>query len=239
MNTEKFYLSKKRTTKRDSILRRDKYIDQYLLRTKGIYKDATIVHHILPRDQFPQYAYANWNLISVSWDTHLKILHNPVNGELTKKGKMLMMETASMNKIKLNETVLVIGLPESGKTTYVQRHIGDGIAYDLDYIAAAFRLKKPKEEMHDASRKMANRLLKGFIVEAPKYNSKVFIIRTAPYENELYDIFPDRLVICKGKPSKRYDIDINIDECLDRIKNCEEWARLNNREIEIFEGNKG
>lgn len=216
------------------ILRRDKYIDQYIFRTTGRVIPATLVHHILPRDKFPQYTFEDWNLISVSYDTHMKILHNPYSGELTKKGQQLLMETAYMNGIKLNEMVLVVGMPESGKSTYVKKHLGEGLAYDLDYIAAAFRLKKPKEEYHESSRVMANRLLKGFIVEAPKYNSQVFIIRTAPYENELYDINPDRLVICKGgymkKLENKYEID--IDECIERIKNCEEYAKLNNIPIE-------
>lgn len=217
------------------ILRRDKFIDQYIYRTTGRVIEATLVHHILPREKFPQYTFEDWNLISVSWDTHMKILHNPYSGELTKKGKQLMYETAYMNGVKMNETVLVIGLPESGKSSYVKEHIGDGLAYDLDYIAAAFRLKKPKEEMHESSRTMANRLLKGFIVEAPKYNSNVFIIRTAPYEQELYDIRPDKLVICEGGYKKRIEnkYDIDIDSCNDRIKFCRDWAKANNVPVEV------
>ena len=213
---------------------RDKYIDQYIYKTTGRMVEAELVHHILPREKFPQYTFENWNLISVSFNTHMKVLHNPVSGELTKKGQQLMMETAYVNGIKLNEMVLVIGMPESGKSTYVKAHLGEGLVYDLDHIAAAFRLKKPKEEYHESSRTMANRLLKGFIVEAPKYNSIVYIIRTAPREQELYDINPDRLVICKGgymkKLENKYDID--IDDCLERIRFCEEWGKANNIPIE-------
>ena len=216
------------------ILRRDKYIDQYLLQKKGIIRNATLVHHILPRDKFPQYTFMDWNLISVSFDTHLKILHNRFNGELTNEGKQLMRETAYMNGVKLQKMILVIGMPESGKSTYVKKNIGDGLAYDLDYIAAAFRLKTPKEEVHESSRKMANRLLKGFIVEAPKYNSEVYIIRTAPYEQELFDICPDKLVVCEGGYSKRLDnkYDMDVDDIKSRIENCIEYAKLNNIPIE-------
>lgn len=222
--------------KSKKILKRDKYIDQFLLKKYGLIKEATLVHHILPRDKYPQYTFCDWNLISVSWETHVKKLHNNVNGELTKEGKQLMKETAFINGIKLEKTILVIGLPESGKTSYVKKNIGDGLAYDLDYIAAAFRLKSPKEEMHVSSRKMANRLLKGFIVEAPKYNSNVFIIRTAPYENEVYEINPDKIVVCEGgfnkKLSNKYDID--IDEAKNRINETIKYAELNHVEIEYY-----
>lgn len=230
-----FTTTKKWREKRKKILQRDKYLDQVLLR-QGIYRNATIVHHILPRDQFPQYAYADWNLTSVTLETHTKLLHNSFTGELTKLGKRLMIETAYKNGVKLKSMILVIGLPESGKTTYVKENLNDGLAYDLDYISAAFRLRRPKEEEHESSRIMANRLLKGFIVEAPKYNSEVFIIRTAPYEKELYDINPDKLVICDGGYRKRLDTkyDIDIDECLARIKFCEDYCLANNIEVEHY-----
>lgn len=197
-------------------------------------RNATIVHHILPKEKFPQYQWEDWNLISVTWETHLKVLHNR-NGDLTKAGRQLMYETAYINGVKLNHMVLVIGLPNTGKTTYVKKHLEDGLAYDLDYIAAAFRLKSPKEEIHDSSRTMANRLLKGFIVEAPKYNSEVYIIRTAPHEEELYNIRPDKIVICEGGAKRLSNpYDLNIDEALRKIKFCEEWAIANNVEVEHY-----
>lgn len=47
---------------------------------------------------------------------------------------------------EVNLKTLVIGLPKSGKTTYVQNMPGKWITYDLEYIAAAFRLREPHAE---------------------------------------------------------------------------------------------
>lgn len=98
-------------------------------------------------------------------------------------------------------TILVIGLAGTGKTTYCKERLGsDGLCYDLDALASAFRLKEPHEEEHDPSRRMANDLLFGFISHAWQYSENVFIIRTAPSIAELRDINPDMLVVC----TKRY-----------------------------------
>ena len=215
--------SKKWVAKRLKILKRDKYRDMYLFNKHGIIKPATIVHHILPRDKYPEYTWEDWNLISVSEYTHKNILHKRIGNNLTKAGEQLMRETAFINGIKLQTTTLVIGNPNSGNTTFVQKHIGGGLAYDLDYIAAAFRLKKPKEENHEGSRKMANRLLKGFIVEAPKNAGEIYIIRTAPYLEELYSISPDKLIVCIGGN------DIGVQE---RINETIDYAEKNNIHIE-------
>ena len=39
-------------------------------------------------------------------------------------------------------TTLVIGLPGTGKTTYVKEHRGNALVYDLDYIKAADKVLK-------------------------------------------------------------------------------------------------
>ena len=44
---------------------------------------------------------------------------------------------------------LIIGLPSTGKTSYAKNHLRDGLCYDLDYLASAFRLQTPHEERHD------------------------------------------------------------------------------------------
>lgn len=58
----------------------------------GRAEEATTVHHIYPSAQYPEYAWADWNLISVSQGTHNK-LENRVTGELTEEGKRLMRKT--------------------------------------------------------------------------------------------------------------------------------------------------
>lgn len=94
---------------------------------------------------------------------------------------------------------LVIGLPRSGKTTYVQNMPGKWLAYDLDYLAAAFRLREPHSERDSASRRMANDLLYGFIDNAEQYAENVYIIRAAPSTEELLAIMPDVLVVMRTR----------------------------------------
>lgn len=53
--------------------------------------EAEMVHHIFPREEYPEYAMKDWNLVSVSYKTH-KSLHN-LDGSLTKKGKELLERT--------------------------------------------------------------------------------------------------------------------------------------------------
>lgn len=85
--------------KRAAILRRDGYVDQ-LAKRYGRTIQATTVHHIFPRDQFPEYQWENWNLISVSAETHDK-LHYRRTQELTELGMDLLTRTARKNNINL------------------------------------------------------------------------------------------------------------------------------------------
>ena len=87
------------TNLRAFILRRDKYLDQVALRY-GKRIEAQVVHHIFPREFFPQYTYAAWNLISVSTKTHNE-LHVRDSHKLTAKGYELLVRTARKNNIEL------------------------------------------------------------------------------------------------------------------------------------------
>ena len=89
------YGSKRWKSKRLKILRRDKYKDKIRSRY-GIAEAATIVHHIYPSDEYPEYAFSDWNLISVSPSTH-QTLHNR-DGSLSDKGMELMKRTIPKEK---------------------------------------------------------------------------------------------------------------------------------------------
>lgn len=230
VQSDEFIWSEQWRRKAHSILRRDGYIDQYILKTTGRMIEANVVHHILPRDEFPQYAMEDWNLISLNKRTHSRIIHT-IKGKLTNEGRKLMMETAFKQGIKLHEKILVIGKPGSGKTTWVKDHMGpEAIVYDLDHIAAAFRLKEAHAERHNGARRMANALFKAFAARAGEYASRIFLIRTAPTTEELAQIKPDEVILCLG----RYDIrrrkdfqEVDQEAMEKRIEDAKRFCELN------------
>lgn len=230
VQSDEFIWSEQWRRKANSILRRDGYIDQYILKTTGRMIEANLVHHILPRDEFPQYAMEDWNLISLNKRTHSRIIHT-IKGKLTNEGRKLMMETAFKQGIKLHEKILVIGKPGSGKTTWVKDHMGpEALVYDLDHIAAAFRLKEAHAERHKGARRMANALFKAFAARAGEYASRIFLIRTAPTTEELAQIKPDEVILCLG----RYDIrrrkdfeDVDLEAMEARIADAKRFCELN------------
>lgn len=101
MNRDKWYGSAKWQRLRNRVMRRDKYIDQERARY-GVFVEAHVVHHIFPKDQFPQYAYEPWNLISLSRDTH-NAMHIRDTQELTEKGKDLLRRTCRKQNIEVPE----------------------------------------------------------------------------------------------------------------------------------------
>ena len=86
-----FYESRKWLRIRQSVLRRDKYFDMEKKRF-GVLKQAEVVHHIFPRDEFPEYQYALWNLISLSRKTHNE-MHDRDSDRLSEKGVELLRRT--------------------------------------------------------------------------------------------------------------------------------------------------
>lgn len=85
------YSGSKWKHKRRRILRMDGYRCQ-IARMYGRMEEAVVVHHIYPADEYPQYAWCDWNLISVSLSAHNK-LENRQTGELTEFGKQLQKRT--------------------------------------------------------------------------------------------------------------------------------------------------
>ena len=185
-----------------------------------------MVHHIFPREQFPEYQWELWNLISLTNEMHNK-LHDRVTNNLTAEGMKLLVRTAKKNGIGVSSMpaskTLVIGLRGTGKSTYVRDHlVQDSIAYDLDEIALAFRLHKDE---NGNARRMANDLLLGFSESASEYSDDVYIIRTAPTQEELEAIQPTKVVWCKHQY-----IDKPMDDtgrALTRIQSAIEWCNNN------------
>lgn len=208
------YKSKRWQMKREAILRRDKYTCQYFKRF-GKNREAEHVHHIYPADEYPEYAFEDWNLISLSKEAH-NMMHERSTGALTVEGKKLQ-ERAK----RPTEKILVCGLPGTGKTTYVKDHLGGGLAFDLDYLVGAFRLAEPKQSPTEAAKKMANDLLRGFSDKANDYAPKIYIIRTAPDLEELNYLKPSRVVMLTK---------VHEDRCIPtgdktaRLERVKEWC---------------
>mgnify|MGYP002230443507 CR=1 FL=1 len=66
---------------RRSILRRDGYRCREWARY-GKAVEATTVHHVWPAEEYPEYAWAPWNLVSLSGDRH-DAMHDRRTGRLT------------------------------------------------------------------------------------------------------------------------------------------------------------
>lgn len=82
-----FYKSKKWRLKREKILKRDGYMCQ-ISKRYGKRIDADTVHHIYPLSDYPEYAFCDWNLISVSNKMH-NTLHDRNTNKLTAEGEKL------------------------------------------------------------------------------------------------------------------------------------------------------
>ena len=86
-----FYKSKRWEKKRAKILRRDHYQCQESKRY-GRNVPAEMVHHIFPREGYPEYQWEDWNLISLSNAEHNR-MHERETGALTQKGIEWMKRT--------------------------------------------------------------------------------------------------------------------------------------------------
>ena len=89
---EPFYKSRRWKLTRAAILRRDGYICQESKRY-GKHAEATTVHHAFPRDEFPEYQWEPWNLVSLCAKEHDR-LHDRVTGALTERGVKMLRRIA-------------------------------------------------------------------------------------------------------------------------------------------------
>jgi len=85
--------------KRKAILKRDGYEDQ-IMKRYGKHVPAETVHHIFPAEDFPEYRWESWNLISLSKDTHNR-MHDRASGTLSDEGWELLRRTARKQGIEI------------------------------------------------------------------------------------------------------------------------------------------
>lgn len=97
MNCDPFYKTPRWLRLREKVLRRDGYMCQ-LSKRFGKFQQAEVVHHIFPRDEFPEYQYEPWNLISLTVAMHHK-LHDRTNGQLSVEGVKLLRKVARQQDI--------------------------------------------------------------------------------------------------------------------------------------------
>ena len=85
------YRNKRWTRIRERVLREDGYRCQYAKRF-GKRVQANTVHHIWPAEDFPEYAWARWNLIALSQASH-NAMHDRATGKLSEAGENLRRRT--------------------------------------------------------------------------------------------------------------------------------------------------
>ncbi len=222
-----FYNSKRWKRLSKAILQRDNYECQ-MAKAQGRSEEAKTVHHIFPRSEYPEYQWEPWNLISLSLSAH-NMMHIRETDKLTKRGEMLRQQVAQEQGIGTRKTTtLVIGMPGTGKTSYVKRNMKRGVVYDLDAIAGALRLQQPKAEEYKPARWIANSLAQGFTEAAHKYVNDVWMIRTAPTLAEIIDIDPTTLVVIYGRYGDEWLTSERRAVLAGRIKEAVKWAKANN-----------
>ena len=100
-SADPFYKSSRWRRLRESVMRRDGYMCQES-RRYGKRAEATTVHHVFPRDAYPEYQWEAWNLISLAGDVHDQ-MHDRQTGELTDRGRELLRRVARRQGIEVPE----------------------------------------------------------------------------------------------------------------------------------------
>lgn len=102
LHMQNWYTQTKWIKLRARVLRRDGYMCQ-LSKRYGKRKQAEVVHHIFPREEYPQYQWESWNLISLTREQHNR-LHDRITDELTGEGLALLQRTARARGMKWMST---------------------------------------------------------------------------------------------------------------------------------------
>lgn len=76
---------------RARVLRRDHYRCREAARY-GRMEEAQVVHHIWPAEDYPEYAYCEWNLVSLTVAAHDQ-MHDRVTRKLTPLGERWRLRT--------------------------------------------------------------------------------------------------------------------------------------------------
>ena len=93
-----FYKDKRWLRKRAAILRRDEYQCQEAKRY-GKTEAAGPVHHIYPREEYPELAYEDDNLVSLSERWH-NAMHDRTTGAITELGRQWQERVAPRLRAK-------------------------------------------------------------------------------------------------------------------------------------------
>lgn len=91
MSNQDFYHTRRWKRKQAKILKRDGYLCQESKRY-GVTAEATTVHHIWPLEDYPAYAFADWNLISLCGEKHNQ-MHDRTTRQLTALGEQWRRRT--------------------------------------------------------------------------------------------------------------------------------------------------
>ena len=82
--TDPFYLSTRWEHLRQKIMRRDNYMCRECLRF-GRHRQGEMVHHAIPREDFPELEWTAWNLVTLCNACHER-MHLRVSNELSQAG---------------------------------------------------------------------------------------------------------------------------------------------------------
>ena len=97
--TDPYYKTRRWLRLRAAVLRRDGYVCQES-RRYGKRVAATTVHHVFPREAFPEYQWEPWNLISLAGDVHDQ-MHDRGGGELSEKGVAMLKRIARREGVEI------------------------------------------------------------------------------------------------------------------------------------------